>query len=287
MVVTDFAVRFRQRLGEKKLTQQKIADRLLVSRQTVARWLSSTIPIARHLGGLAQALDVSPQWLLTGSEEAHGIVHGRHLEALARRYAFERRLGQASAAIDPLVRAYEEILRESEERAAMAKDKLRELSTAWHKQVDKIQSEILAGPETIDLTTSASSSNELAVREIPSLDELLNEVRLLTKGPGAKKALADRLGFPQQAQLSRWLSVRGSSANYAPSAPYALKLLKWVVEQRRAHQKQSAEAVLAAAAPTTRKRSSNDANNDSGRKKVSPKAGRKAIAKPPRGSKTP
>lgn len=257
-------------MESRSISQEFVAKSLGVSRQTVGGWLRGAQPQPRHRARIEERIGVSPE-RIAASKWPGPDPWGSRVEAIQ----------SASKEFDPLVAAYENLLKDCESTTMMARDRLKELSRHWHARVKEVQSELLPGGSNLDLTTSASSANALTVREIPNLDELLNEVRSLTKAPGVKKALADGLGFKTQAQLSRWLSVKGTSATYTPSAANALKLLSWVVEQRRVQQKKGAEAVSPAPAPTTaRKRSSkDDEKSNSDRQKISPKAGENAIAK--------
>ena len=65
------------------LTQEQLAERLDVSRQTVAKWeAGDTTPDLANAGALAQVLDVSLDALVTFDAEGSGLPmppHGKHL----------------------------------------------------------------------------------------------------------------------------------------------------------------------------------------------------------------
>jgi len=71
--VTGMISRSHEVMRDRGLTQQDIADIMGVSRQTVARWLSSEShgAPARLFLGYCATLDISPTWLAFGVGPKH------------------------------------------------------------------------------------------------------------------------------------------------------------------------------------------------------------------------
>lgn len=244
--------RLRVQLEERGLSQQKLAESLGVSRQTVSRWLSGTVPLARTLHVLSEMFDVSPQWLLTGNDKATGIVHGRHLGAMGAAFEYRKQLGKESTAIDPLVRAYEEILHDSEHRAEMAKAKLRELSRQWHQRVADLQKSTLEKQNSLQKSNMALIGQSMGSIAIPKdIDELLESVRRITAAPGAKVGFAKAIGIRPQ-HLSAWLARR-----YQPSGEAVLRMLPRVLGfPAQSQQEKGSEGASTPSKPKTRQRKS-------------------------------
>jgi len=276
----NFAAWLRDRINARGLTQEDTADLLGVSRQAVAGWLRGTRPQRGYAERARKRLGVSG--------DAQLVEGYRPSPSDAADLAVEYRaaIAKASAMYDPIVAAYEELLSDSKQRSVMARDRLRELSRRWRRQMADIQQSMFLKSDSPGkekyLPTSTTDVEPLLMRSLPpsapSLGELLSEVRDRTDAPGARKALAGWLGVTQS-QLSKWLSLRSGQATYAPSATNALKLLDWVVRERRAQQKQGAEAVRPASAPTTQRRRLNDEKTTPSQHKVSRKRPRKTTKK--------
>lgn len=63
---------------EKKLTQEALAQKLLVSRQTVSNWENGrSLPDRENVIMLAELYEVSPEYLLTGKEELEAFKRQR------------------------------------------------------------------------------------------------------------------------------------------------------------------------------------------------------------------
>jgi len=84
---------------------------------------------------------------------------------------------------------------------------------------------------------------------IRSLRELVHRLKQITSAPGAKAALARKLGVTRQA-VGQWLSEKSN-----PTAEATLQLLNWV-EEAEAEQKQNPGAALTATGPKTQVRRS-------------------------------
>jgi transcriptional regulator with XRE-family HTH domain len=70
----DFQHRLYQLRREHGLSQEKLAGRLGVTRQAVQKWeAGASRPDMDNLLLLAQTLDVSLDWLVTGREEAEAV----------------------------------------------------------------------------------------------------------------------------------------------------------------------------------------------------------------------
>jgi transcriptional regulator with XRE-family HTH domain len=70
--------------------------------------------------------------------------------------------------------------------------------------------------------TEKSKLRKLSEVHVPTLKELLDQIRGIVKPSGMKAALASYLGVPQS-RVSEWLGGK-----HEPSGEVALKLLKWV-----------------------------------------------------------
>jgi putative transcriptional regulator len=73
---------------EKGLTQEEVADRLHVTRQTISKWEKNySVPDAELLVTLAEVLDVSTSQLLGAQEEQQGERAGTNEDASAQQLA--------------------------------------------------------------------------------------------------------------------------------------------------------------------------------------------------------
>lgn len=67
-----FKDRLRLRLDQKNITQQALANEIGVTLSTVQKWVQGLRwPQSEIICQLADALDVTPQWLLGGTSENH------------------------------------------------------------------------------------------------------------------------------------------------------------------------------------------------------------------------
>lgn len=241
-------------MRERDFSQKMIANSLGVSRQTVGRWLSGTVPIARTLHVLAEMLDVSPQWLVAGRDDATGFVHGRHLGVIGAAYEYRKQIGEESDAISPLLRAYQELQRESENRAEMAKAKISDLSRMWHQRVDNIQKSVINKQKALQNPTQGVSGEAMGSMAIPKdINQLLKSVRRITAAPGAKVAFAKAIGIRPQ-HLSAWLARR-----YQPSGEAVLKMLPWVLGAPMPSEKEEgSKGAETPSKPKTRQRKSTE-----------------------------
>jgi transcriptional regulator with XRE-family HTH domain len=238
MTNPGFAKRLQQMMGERRLTQTKLAQILFVSRQAVGRWLDGVVPHRRALNRIVMRLGVSEEWLLAGKGEPYIPNYSPTDESWENFGQLLAELSSASQVFDPLVNEYDEMLKDAEKRRDFAREKLQNLSKLWRRVVDDVHKSRLSDPK--DLTTSARGPRMSAMAEIPNLKELLDKVRAKTSAPGARRALAKWIPVSEQ-QLSRWLSVSKKKRRpHLPNAAYALRLLQWV-KQPSAQQKQIRE----------------------------------------------
>lgn len=55
---------FKEILKDKNITQSELASRVGLSQQSISAWCNGTAPKIRHIGVVAQALDVSVEDIL-------------------------------------------------------------------------------------------------------------------------------------------------------------------------------------------------------------------------------
>jgi transcriptional regulator with XRE-family HTH domain len=84
----DFAKRLAKAMGEARLTQAELAERLGVTQPTVSRWLSGSAPQMRVSAALCHALDVPHEWLIFGTEKEPPLVF---TDAMRRRLVEARK----------------------------------------------------------------------------------------------------------------------------------------------------------------------------------------------------
>ena len=210
-------------MREKNLTQEKLADLAIVSRQAVGKWLKGTVPNQTALFRISQRTGISPDWLLSGEGQMtrESILSSKHSGVFVVDDVISA-LRDSSALLDPLVQEYETLIAESDERLFRTKKKLKDLTTLWRRRVAQIHSQAVGVEDLKKELRHSGNPVEQAAMRIPNLSELLDNVRAATVGVGAKKALAKKIGVSPQ-QLSDWLS-----GAYAPSGDNALRLLEWV-----------------------------------------------------------
>lgn len=69
---TAFAARVRERMAALGLTQSQLAQRVGLRQSTVSWWTRGGIPRTPNLPALADALETSVEWLLTGADAPAG-----------------------------------------------------------------------------------------------------------------------------------------------------------------------------------------------------------------------
>lgn len=74
--VESFASRLRRTREERGLSQDALARKAEVSKNTVARWEAGSVPEAPTLVRIADLLEVSVRWLIVGDEDADGAAAG-------------------------------------------------------------------------------------------------------------------------------------------------------------------------------------------------------------------
>lgn len=74
----EFARRLRERTGEQGISRSNLMNALEIRKQTFAGyWNGERLPPAHVLLQMAEQLDVSPKWLLTGSNDSDSRARGR------------------------------------------------------------------------------------------------------------------------------------------------------------------------------------------------------------------
>lgn len=262
MATETFADRLRRVIAERKITQSRLADMLLVTPSAVSGWLRGAMPYDRTVALIAAKLGVSKNWLLTGA----GALEARYepfTDVL-------RRISERATLFEQVEGEYEHLISDAKQRVEMLIERLREFRIRFRREGEKsARTKLeLATLPGLHLTTSTSVVEDSLMRNVPSLDDLLTEVRRLTNRPGARKALSDRLKITQS-QLSKWLSLRSDGATYSPSAANALKLLAWVIESRDAQQEKSPEGAQTPPGQMAQLRNPNDETTKSDQRKSS------------------
>ena len=85
------AVRLRQLMDERSVTQAELARVVGLSQMTVSRWLAGTKPNKQHIKRVAIHCDVEESWLLTGQGRKELTLTERR----SRDKAAEERTGKA------------------------------------------------------------------------------------------------------------------------------------------------------------------------------------------------
>lgn len=181
-----------QRMEELKLTQQDLADKLHVSRQTVGSWVRTNqpvIPRSDDLPAIADALRTTVGWLYSGITVPNWVVRDKmfnedHMYTRLKTYAISEHLNQFGRALSYAKKEHAGVYRKPNlytEKTPLYI--IHPLMMACHAHALGIHDdEVLASIMLHDVCEDCGVKPE----ELPFSKEVQNIVALLTKDPDCK-----------------------------------------------------------------------------------------------------
>ena len=248
---STLADRLKALMGERSLTQKKVAEAAGVSRAAVAKWLQGTSPGAGELFKIARAFDKPMEWFFAAipetqanaEDQAHVLSSPEDLRA-DKLKAAAASIGLATA------KDFERLIDLSVNYRQVLTSHPDGTITMHYETVRPAVAEPPQKSSTLVLTTV---SERVILPPMKSeLQELLGAARRLTKSRGMKTRLAKDLGVPLP-RVSDWLA-----GNYLPSGKRALQLREWVHHAQEVQQNQSPGSATTPPGRKTQSKASNE-----------------------------
>lgn len=84
LVESNFITRLKKAMLDASVTQSSLARTLSTPMSTIQRWMQGAVPRRLMLQALAEALHVTPEWLIHGREPSAGLQESMEPESVVR-----------------------------------------------------------------------------------------------------------------------------------------------------------------------------------------------------------